>query len=318
MRPTPNQVHVNRPLTNQSVAFIQNHSHFIAAKVFPLVPVEKKSDDYFIYPKGCWFRDEALERGPGTETAGGDYDIDVGSYSCKPVGYHKDVTDDERANSDSPLNPDTDATEFVTQKLLIRRERHWTKNYFKSGVWGSDMIGGTDFAPWDDEASNPVRDVRLARTAILGRTGFIPNTLVIGANVFDHLSEHPMIVDRVKYTSAEVVTEDVLARLFRVNQVLVAQSVFNAGAEGGEDDFKFIHGNHAGLYYVESKPSIRKPSAGYIYAWKKGGKSSTGETVQVKKFRMEHLASDRIEAEESHDYKVVASDLGHFWENVVS
>ena len=70
MQPTANQVHINRPLTNISVAYIQDDTHFIAGKVFPEIPVDKKSDLYFRYKKEDWFRDEARPRADGTESAG--------------------------------------------------------------------------------------------------------------------------------------------------------------------------------------------------------------------------------------------------------
>ena len=72
-QPTSNDIHVNRPLTNISTAFIQSQSDFIADKVFPVIPVEKKSDLYYTYDKGNWFRDDAKERGPCSESAGGGY-----------------------------------------------------------------------------------------------------------------------------------------------------------------------------------------------------------------------------------------------------
>ena len=57
--PTFSDVHVNRPLTNISVAWIQEESAFIADKVFPSVAVQKQSDRYFVYFREDWYRDEA-------------------------------------------------------------------------------------------------------------------------------------------------------------------------------------------------------------------------------------------------------------------
>ena len=118
--PNRRQSHIDSALTNISVAYMQDSSNFIADKVFPVVPVQKQSDRYFIYKKEDWFRDEAKDRVRGAESAGGDYDIDnTPSYYCNTKAYHKDVTEEDRANSDSPLTPDTDASDFVSQKLLL-------------------------------------------------------------------------------------------------------------------------------------------------------------------------------------------------------
>src|SRR5688500_13947638 len=106
-QPTVSQVHVNGPLTNISVAYIQDQSVFIASRVFPIVPVEKKSDVYYSYTKNDWFRDEAAPRAPSTESAGSGYNVNAdSSYNCKRHAIHKDIDDEVRANFDNPLNPD--------------------------------------------------------------------------------------------------------------------------------------------------------------------------------------------------------------------
>ena len=69
MQPTQNQVHVDRVLTNISVAYIQSAEDFIAGRAFPELPVVKQSDIYFKYNKDDWFRDEAKQRSDGAPTA---------------------------------------------------------------------------------------------------------------------------------------------------------------------------------------------------------------------------------------------------------
>ena len=61
-QPSVNQVHIDAILTNISVAYLQNTNNFIADKVFPVIPVDKKSNLYFKYTKDDWFRDEAQRR----------------------------------------------------------------------------------------------------------------------------------------------------------------------------------------------------------------------------------------------------------------
>jgi hypothetical protein len=43
--------------------------------------------------------------------------------------FHKDIPDDDRDDADEPLNPDRDATTFVSQKMLLKRERIWAQNF---------------------------------------------------------------------------------------------------------------------------------------------------------------------------------------------
>ena len=114
-QPTISDVHIDAILTNISVAYMQRAENMIADKVFPVVPVDKKSNKYFKYDKNDWFRDEAQRRAPGTESAGGGYNLSTDTYSADVWAFHKDVDDQTLANADTPLNPLREAAEFVTQ-----------------------------------------------------------------------------------------------------------------------------------------------------------------------------------------------------------
>ena len=127
-QPTLGDVHVNRPLTNISVAYSQEAAgvEFVADRAFPAIPVENKSDLYWTYNRADFNRDEMQKRALASESAGSGYDLNsTGTYNCDVWALHKDVDDQIRANSDSPLSPDRDATIFLTNKALIRRENQW-------------------------------------------------------------------------------------------------------------------------------------------------------------------------------------------------
>ena len=64
MKPTPSDVHVNQPLTNISIAYLQSQMRFVADRIFPVIPVEKQSDRYYTYDRGDWNRNEMQERAP--------------------------------------------------------------------------------------------------------------------------------------------------------------------------------------------------------------------------------------------------------------
>ena len=140
-QPTLSQVHIDAPLTNLSVAYMQKQENFIADKVFPIVPVDKKSKKFFVYRKNDWFRDEAQRRADGTESAGSGYNLDTDSYSADVWAFHKDVGDQVLANADAPLTPLREASEFVTHRLLLRRELQFVTDFFTTSVWGTDVAG---------------------------------------------------------------------------------------------------------------------------------------------------------------------------------
>lgn len=325
-QPSNQQVHVNAILSNISVAYQQDTDGFVSTKVFPIVPVEKKSDLYFKYDKGDWFRDQAQYRAPGTPSAGSGYGLNQDDYACKTYAFHKDIDEETRANSDAPLNPDNDATQFVTDILLLRQEIQWANDYFQSGIWandwdtddGSGVPGTSTTIPWDDYTnSQPLLDVAFGIKTIVSTTGKKANTLVIGYDVYTALLNHPILVDRIKYTTEASVTTDVMARYFNVDTVLVASAIQNTAQEGATDDFSFILGGNALLCYVEPNPGIMKVSAGYTFEWT-GISGGLGLTTAIKKFPILELNVDRIEGEISYVNKVVAADVGVFWTGLAS
>lgn len=318
-QPSVRDVHVDAALTNVSVAYSQDQSNFIADKVFPIVPVEKQSDVYFKYDKGAFFRDEAQIRAAASESAGSGFDIGTDSYMCAKWALHKDVDDDTVANADPVIDPFRDATQFVMQQLLIRRERLFASNFMKTGVWGTDVVGGTNFAQWDDEASSdPFEDMKQARIKMLSSTGYLPNTLVVSYETHEALKKHPLVMDRFKYTSSDSITEAMLARLFEVDKYLVAKSIYQTSAEkAATQTFGFIASKCALLCYSAPSPSLLQPTGGYIFAWR-GLTGLNGAGIRTKRFRMENLGADRVESEMALSMKLVASDMGYFFSGTVS
>jgi hypothetical protein len=286
--------------------------------------VDKKSDKYFVYTKNDWFRDEAQRRADATESAGSGYNLGTETYSADVWAFHKDVGDQTKANADSPLNPLREAAEFVTQRLLLRREVQFVSDYMTTSVWGKDYTGvagapSTDeFKQWSDYAnSDPIENVEGGKAQILSTTGFEANTLVLGYETFRKLRHHPDIVDRIKYTSSSVVTSDMLARMFEVDRVLVAKSIRATNNEGATGAYSFNVGKVAWLGHVAPNPGLLTPSAGYIFSWT-GVSGGLGQTVGTSQIRMDALKADRVEAEVAFDNKVVSSDLGVYFASAVA
>jgi Phage major capsid protein E len=319
-QPTRSDVHVNRPLTNMSVAYIQKATDFVADKVFGIVPVMKQSDRYFVYTKQYWFQTKAELRAPASETAGGGFHVDnTPSYFCDVWGFHMDVDDQTRANADQPLDLDRDATLYVTQNLLLRRETQFVKNYFKANTWTGNGASN-DFTPstkWDNSSSNPMQDVDTLKSTIKSNTGYLPNCLVVAPDVFFALRNNAAVLDRIKYTQRGLVSEDLLATLFGVDKFLVAWAVNATSNENqASQSFSYLVSNQFLLVYANPAPSILQPSGGYIFSWQ-GLFGAGAQGNRISSFRMEHLKADRIEGEMSFAMKLVASDVGVFATSVL-
>lgn len=322
VQPSRADVHVNRPLTNISIAYMQDAADFVADRVFPVVSVAKQSDRYFIYDRGYWNRDEMKKRAPSSESAGSGFDIDsTPTYYCDVWALHKDIDEQTRANADSPINLDRDATNWLALKALIRKEKAWATRYFTSGVWATDATGVSaapgagQFLRWNDAASNPIEDIRLGKRTVKQSTGLMPNKLTMGRQVYDTLVDHPDIVgrlDRGQTTGPAKANRDSLAALFEVDEVLVMDSIENTAKEGAANAHSFIGGKHALLTYSPAMPSVMTASAGYTFAWT-GLMGAGALGGRISKFYIDAIKSDRIEIELAFDQKIVANDLGYFF-----
>lgn len=314
-QPTRGDVHVNRPLTTLSIAFMNQPNDFIADKMFPVVPVAKQSDSYFVYDKRFWFRSGSKKRAPGTESAGGGFELTTDNYFADVWAFHKDIADQTRANQDQPIDLDRDGARFVTNDLMIRREKQFVDDHFKQGVWATDV---TFVTKWNDPGSDPVDDILNEKLVIKQKTGFKPNKLTVTADVHIALKNNASILDRIKHTQLGSVTNALLATLFEVDEYLVAEAVEDQAKEGAAENMQFIYGaKQALLIYVPKSPGILIPSAGYHFAWTgqfgSGQRNAgAGASMRIKRFRMEKLASDRVEGEMAFDGKLVSADLGAF------
>jgi len=318
-QPTPSDVHIDVALTNISVAYVQDATNFIADKVFPIIPVSKQSNKYWKYEKGAFFRDEARKRAPGTESAGSGYKLGTDSYYCDPWAFHKDVDDNTVANSDEGIDPFRDAAIFCQNSLLIRRERLFMDEYMKTGVWGTDAVGNTNFAYWDDEAaSDPAEDIKNARLKILSNTGYLPNTLTVDIYTHEALKKHPLVLAKFAYSGKMSVTKEMLAAYFEVDRYLVSQAIFTESDETVADPvMKLIAPKCALLTYSAPAPSLLQPTAGYLFSWA-GLTGLNNVGIKTKRFRMEHLESERVENSMALDMKLVAADMGYFFSGTVS
>lgn len=314
-QPTRGDSHVNTALTNVAIAFFQKDDVYVSGKVFPVVPVMNQSDTYYEFNKADQYRNEAKPRAPATESEGTGYATSTDTYSCQVYAHHKDVADQIVANSDSVLRPNQNASRFTMNKILLEREIRWVTNFFTTGKWLADVTPGT---LWSAASSTPIADIKAQSTIIqIASGGYRPNTLVLGRQVMDALETNGDIVDRIKYTSDKSVTEELLARLFGVEKVMVADAVVNTAAKGQTATMELTHGKHALLVYSAKSPSIDEPSGGYTFNWS-GFVGSQNTGIRVKRFRMEQLEADRVEGQSAYDMKLTSSDCGVRFEDVVA
>lgn len=123
-------------------------------------------------------------------------------------------------------------------------------------------------AKWSNPDSNPAKDIATAKEIVRLGCGLDPNRMVISQPTFNALKEHPKIIERFKYVSAESITAQMLANILELETLAVGKATVLLDA--AEDaPFSDVWGNCAVLAYVPKAPSgFEEPSFGYTYTLK--------------------------------------------------
>lgn len=339
VRPTEGDVHVNRPLTQISIAFFQDATDFVANRVFPGIPVVSKSDSYWTIDRAEFFRNQVKRRAPGTRAQLINWKVSTDNYNSNRESIGTGVPDEVRSNADSGLAIDRSATELITEQGLIKQELDWVSKYFTAGdpgdTWTFDVDGNavastpaafdpTDAANnqklfWDDASSTPIEDVRQGKRFVQSITARRPNVLVTGRAVFDTLLDHPDIVgrlDRGQTTGPAIVQREALAALFELDEIMVMDGIQNTAAENLPSAFSFIGGNNALLAHRAPNPGLLVPSAGYTFNWT-GFLGATTNGMRIRRKRDDLADTDIFEMDMHYDQKIVSADLGYFFGAIV-
>lgn len=329
--PGGSDLHIDRPLTNVSVAYFQDPNDYIADKVFPAIPSDKRSDVFWKYSKSDWRRSDAKKRAPGTESAGIGWSNLTDNYFCDIYAAHVDIDKQTRANADSNWNLDSDASRLITQHLLLQKDRIWAQSYFTSGVWGTEYTGvgaaptGAQFLQFDQTASDPLRVTTDWFSDFHLSVGKKASFMVIGVDVWKALKNHPAILDRIKYTQKGVVTEDLIAEFFGVEKLYIAYSseasgpqINDAAAQDAAATYDWILNAKDILFgYAPKRPGLLEPSAGYTFNWRGYG-AGNKYGLSMSNFPDLKTKSDRVEGEAAYAMKLVSKDCGVFINNAVS
>lgn len=341
-QPTISDVHVNIPLTNLTLLARQDDQEFVADEVFPILPVEHRSDVYYVYDEGDFIRNQMAVRGPGAESNGAGYRLDnTSTYLCPVWSLHKDIPDQVRANADSMLAPDTEAVYFLSDQARLNREIQWATSYFATGLWTTEVAGVTSGATgvaagaggtvlyWSDGASTPIEDIRAMKQQIQLAGLKRPNTLTVSRGVFDILCDHPELVDRIKYGQTGPQPAKVLAQtmatLFELDRVLIMDAIKNTAVEDPawtaanrvDNSFSFVGGKNALLSYRPAAPGLMTPAAGYTFAWTGFlGAAATG--TRIKTYYLPWLESTRVEIDNAFVQKIVNKTLAGFFNGIIA
>lgn len=302
--PSVRDVHRDAILTQFSVAY--RNAEYIGEQIFPRVQVAKKSDFYYIFNPGAWFRDEVAVRAPGTKAALSDYTLSSASYVATQYAIATMVSDEVRENADSVLRPDVEGIEYVTDALLRAQERRIAAKVMGHSNWA---YSASPTYQWSSDSSNPYEDIENAINGVVSTIGRMPNVAVMSWDVWRKLKNHPDLLDRIKYTrpGAKLEISD-LTGWFGFQKVLIGMSLYDSAREGQSASKSYIWADDFWCGFVPPSAALLTPAAGYVLEW---------ETRKINRYRLDEEHADKFEAIHATAEVTTASDAAAIVYDVV-
>ena len=311
--------HIDTPLSNLSIAYMQDENSFVGGRLFPDLSVNKRSDVYYIFNKGDWFRTiGSTLRAQKSSPKVVEFAVSSNTYYCDNYALAGEIAWEDRANADDIIELERSTVDYVTGRLLLAKERRIASTATSTSNVGSSVtLSGTD--QWNDYGnSDPFQDINIGMRSVHGTTGKEANTIVMGREVFDVLVNHPDVLDRIKYTQRGVVTADLLASLISADRpvnLYVGGAVQNTGTEGLTDSFSYVWGKNVFIGHVAPTPGRRTASFGYSFRWKPAG---FRDMSVLRKVDTKGNYADRLDVMYFADEKITGSDLSYLITSTVS
>jgi hypothetical protein len=296
-------VHIDKVLTQISLGYPNNG--MVGDVLFSTVRVRKQSDLYYEFGREHWLPEDEY-RAPGTpavEIPG--LAVSTNPYFCREYALSIPVTDEERQNADSPLEPFRDGTELVTNKLMLRRELRIHDKVTTAANYNAShttTLSGTD--QWSDYAnSDPIGDVKTGIRQIHSALFMEPNIGVFPYQVMSILEDHPDFIERIKYSQVGVLTADLIAALMGLGRIVVPGLGYNSGVPGGTETLGYLWGKDVVLAW-SGPPGMKKPNFGYEFNWR----YASGREMVTDRWREEARGADIVRVRRRYDLKFIAVD----------
>lgn len=299
-------VYVSPLLTGISLAY--RNEDYIAEKIMPTVFVNKDTAKIATYGMDN-LRIEAALRAQGSGANEVNHSVTIGDhYILQDHALKEFVTKEEEDNADLPIAPQTDATENLTDRMLVAKEKELADTMANTSIVTRYVtLSGTD--QWSDFTnSDPFDDIKTGMESVRTYSGKMPNTFVMSYAVMMTLIVHPDIIARLPnvtvVTSGQVITALQLA-FPNIKNIFIGSAQYNSGVEGGTDTLADIWGKHFWIMYVEPRPTLKSRSFGFTYAKK-------GEQRKVKVLAYDEDKEGRfVRINDKYDQKIVDTNCAY-------
>jgi hypothetical protein len=311
--PTLNDVSAVDPvLQNFLVGFAQGEDRFVALRAFPGVVVPEDSGTYYKFTQKYWFLDGLALRAPGETFARGGVGVETDTYKTLQWGKEYPVAEEVAAANQTGLSLQEAGVRWLAQQSFIRQERAFATDFMKTGVWGTD--DNNSATDWDDANGLPITNCLTARRTVSQKTGYTPNSILMGEIVYDALLVNAQVLGAMQYTQTTTLAtrQALLASVLGFDSLGVSRAIYNSANEAQTAVYAPIIDDDALVYYNNPGASLFDATAGKTFLWAPGGGAGS-----VRSYMEDQTNSMIIQHKEQWDQKLVASELGYFFADIV-
>jgi hypothetical protein len=205
-------------LTNVVQGYKQ--AEFVATFLSPSVPVTARAGKVVEFGKEDFVLHQT-RRSPGGTVQRKRSKYGSRSFELYQDAIAEEVTleeAEEAVNGAARVNLRTNAPKRAMRTIMLALEKDTADLMQDSAKYETNnsvaLATGDRWDSYASTSSNPSQDVNAWKEAVRDQIGVYPNRMIIGPKVFLALKDHPLIIERIKYTGRDSVTLDVIANYF--------------------------------------------------------------------------------------------------------
>ena len=306
-------------LTKEAYGLLQDRMDFAVAQgAIPQVFTTKKNGNFKQFTAADFRRRNAEKRIGGTEFKQVNTHLEDKSYACVQFGYEENVDDDDRVdNHMEQLAEKMMEDGLATFDLALSAK-------LVAGKFGTDFTGqasgaayaSNQFNKWSTAGATPITDIKEMKRVVKAKIGVNPDSLIIGEDVLNALTENAQILARLRNDADKDVTTATLAKLFGLKNVYVVASAQTTTNQGqATQTMGAIISDVALLYYRGAGNNEFSPATIKCYCYAKYGSATKG--VFIETYRKPAITSDCIRLRQYFTVEIQMAEGGLLLADVI-
>jgi len=263
MSGTQNRSVVDQLLTEASKGYVPKGC--IADAFFPKLKFAQYTGKLVGYGKNHLRIENNIAGGKGKYRLVEPITHSTSGFEIETHGLSSILTPRDYKNKTQPFDVEKDEVMGLSTMLMLAKEKGLADSLTSTAIitQNTTLSGTSQFNDYNN--SDPVAKIKAGKIAVRDGCGSAPNAMIIPWEVAETLRFHPQLLDMLgyKYVKPGGLTDEDLAKAFRVEKVFVPDAKYNSAKEGQSDVLADVWGNDIVLAVVPDRAEKWSISLGY-------------------------------------------------------